>query len=73
MIFEKVAKILADYREMDTAEITLETNFEEIGLDSLDLVDLVMMMEEEFGIEIEITGNIKKVSDLVELIEGLKQ
>lgn len=73
MTFEKVAKILADYREMDVAEIKAETSFEEIGLDSLDLVDLVMLMEEEFGIEIEIQGNIKNVGDLVAQIENIKQ
>jgi acyl carrier protein len=73
MTFEKVAKILADYREMDVTEIKPETSFEEIGLDSLDLVDLVMLMEEEFGIEIEIQGNIKNVGDLVAQIESIKQ
>ncbi len=73
MVFEKVAKILADYRDIDIAEITMETSFEEIELDSLDMVDLVMLIEEEFGIEIEIQGNIKKVSDLVTLIESIKQ
>jgi len=73
MTFEKVAKILADYRELDVAEIKPETSFEEIGLDSLDLVDLVMLMEEEFGIEIEIEGNIKNVGDLVAQIESIKQ
>lgn len=72
MTFEKTAKILADYREIDPSEITMETKFEEIGLDSLDMVDLVMLLEEEFGVEIEIRENIKTVSDLVSLIESLK-
>jgi acyl carrier protein len=72
MIFEKTARILADYREIDTSEITMETKFEDIGLDSLDMVDLVMLLEEEFGIEIEIQERVKTVSDLVSLIESLK-
>jgi acyl carrier protein len=73
MIFEKTAKILADYRDMDIAEITMETKFEDIGLDSLDMVDVVMMLEEEFDVEIEIQERIKTVSDLVSLIESLKK
>ena len=73
MTFEKVAKILADYRDMDVSEITMESSFEVLGLDSLDMVDLVMLLEDEFNIEIEIDEKLGTVRDLVELIESLQK
>ena len=73
MTFEKVAKILAEHRDIDVNEITMETSFEELGMDSLDMVDLIMVFEEEFDIKIEIEQGIKKVSDIVNLIDNLKQ
>ena len=71
MTFEKVAKVLAEYRDMDVSEITMETSFEKLALDSLDMVDLVMMLEDEFEIEIEIKEKLETVGDLVKLIDSL--
>jgi acyl carrier protein len=68
MNFEKVAKILAEYKDIDVADITLDTTFEELGLDSLDIVELVMNIEEEFGVSLEVNEQMKKVSDLVDLL-----
>ena len=70
MTFEKVAKLLAEYKEIDQADITPKSTFAELGLDSLDTVELVMNMEEEFGITIEMNENIQTVGDLVAVIEG---
>jgi len=70
MTFEKVAKLLAEYKEIDQADITPKSTFAELGLDSLDTVELVMNMEEEFGITIEMNENIQTVEDLVAVIEG---
>jgi acyl carrier protein len=72
MTFERVAKVLAEYRDMDVSEITMETSFEKLALDSLDMVDLVMMLEDEFDLEIEIKEKLETVQDLVELIESLQ-
>lgn len=71
-VFNKVAEILADHTDVAVAEITPETNFEGLGLDSLDMVDLVMQMEEEFDVKIAINQQLGQVSDLVKLIESLK-
>lgn len=69
MTFEKVAKILGDYRDMDPASFTPETTFEQLELDSLDMVELIMALEEEFGVTIEMSENIKTISDVVAIIE----
>ena len=52
-VLEKVIKVLAEYKEVDASTITADTTFEELELDSLDTVDLVMELENEFGITIE--------------------
>lgn len=73
MIFEKVAAIIADNKDLDVASIKPESTFEELGFDSLDTVELVMAFEEEFGIAIELEdGGVKTVSELVKLIESLQ-
>lgn len=72
MIFDKVKEILAEQLEIDADEITLATNvIDDLGADSLDVVDLVMSLEDEFDIEIpdEDIENIHTVGDLVKYIE----
>lgn len=50
-VFERMQKIIADQFSVEEDEITLDTSFEEdLGADSVDLVELVMSMEEEFDI-----------------------
>jgi Acyl carrier protein len=72
MTFEKVAKLIAENKDMDVADITMTSTFEDLGLDSLDTVELVMVFEEEFNITIEIEGEeLKSVTDLVALIDKL--
>lgn len=73
MTYEKVAKVLAQYRDMEVDGISMETKFEDLGLDSLDMVDLVMALEDEFDIEIEVEKDLLTVRDLVELIDDLKK
>lgn len=71
MVFEKVAKIIADYKDMDVSEIKPETLLsEDLELDSLDTVELVMSIEEEFDISLDMEEGIKTISDIVEMIEG---
>ena len=73
MTFDKVAKILADYRDMEVDQIEMNSKFDDLGLDSLDMVDLVMLLETEFDIEIEIDEKLETVADLVELIDSIRE
>lgn len=73
MTFEKIAKLLAQYRDMEEDAITPETKFEDLGLDSLDMVDLLMALEDEFDVQIEAEEGLKTVADLVERIDSLKK
>ena len=51
MIFEKIAALLAEQFSVDVDSITMDTSFEDLGADSLDIVELSMALEEEFGVE----------------------
>ncbi len=53
MEFDKIKEILVDQLNVDEADITMDASFiDDLGADSLDIVELIMTMEEEFGIEI---------------------
>ncbi len=67
MIFEKIVAALSEYKE--AGEITPDTSFEELGLDSLDLVELLMSLEDTFGVTLEPDESIKTIKDLVSYIE----
>ena len=70
---EKVKKIIIDQLGVDAAEITPDASFiEDLGADSLDTVELVMALEEEFGIEIpdEEAEKIATVKDAIEYIKA---
>lgn len=69
MVFEKVASILSDYNGTDVSEISPDTTFAELSLDSLDVAELVMSFEDEFGVTIEMSENLKTVGDITKYIE----
>ncbi|MBQ6152746.1 MAG: acyl carrier protein [Ruminococcus sp.] len=72
MVLEKVKVILADQFDVEEDAITLETDMQDdLGADSLDVVDLLMSIEDEFEIEIpdEEIENIRTVGELVNYIE----
>ena len=69
---EKVKKIIVDQLGVSADEVNMDASFvEDLGADSLDLTELIMAMEEEFGIEIgdEDAQKILKVKDAVSYIE----
>ncbi|HHU32259.1 MAG: acyl carrier protein [Zhaonellaceae bacterium] len=51
-VFEKIKEIVVDQLGVEESDITMETTFEQLNADSLDIVELIMAFEEEFGIEI---------------------
>ncbi|MCI8600310.1 MAG: acyl carrier protein [Oscillospiraceae bacterium] len=72
MIFDKVKDILVDQLDCEEEKVTLEASItDDLGADSLDIVDLVMSLEEEFDVEIpdDQVENIKTVGDIVKYIE----
>jgi acyl carrier protein len=74
--FERLKKIIVEQLGVDEEEVTLQASFvEDLNADSLDLVELIMSLEEEFGMEIsdEDAEKIQKVSDAVEFIEEHQQ
>ena len=73
MIFEKVCALIAEQFNVDADSITMDTSFEELGADSLDIVELSMALEEEFDIgELteEDTASVKTVGDLVHFLQS---
>lgn len=75
MVFDKVKEIIVDQLDVDEDKVTMEAAIaEDLGADSLDIVDLVMSLEEEFDIEIpdEQVENVKTVGDIVKFIEENK-
>lgn len=72
-MFEKMKPIIAEQLSVDEASIKETSNFkEDLGADSLDLFELVMALEEEFGVEIpsEDLESIATVNDVIEYLKG---
>lgn len=71
-MFEKIRKILCEQLEQEEDQVTMESSImDDLGADSLDLVDLLMSLEDEFDLEVpdEDIEKIKTVGDLVHYIE----
>ena len=71
-MLEKVTKMLRDYKADPELAITEQTTFAELELDSLDIVELIMSIEEEFSVSIEMADDIASVGDLLRVIENAK-
>ena len=74
MIFEKLAALIAEQFNVDADSITMETSFtDDLNADSVDIVDLSMALEEEFGLEEleeEEASSISTVGDLVRFLQN---
>lgn len=70
--FDKVAQILAEYKGIEVSEIKPESSFAELKLDSLDVADLAMNLEDEFDVTIELDPSVKTMQALVEKIDEAK-
>ena len=73
--FDKVKAIVVEQLGVDEAEVTIDSTFiDDLGADSLDIVELIMAFEEEFNVEIpdDFAEKIKTVKDTVEYIDSAK-
>ena len=69
-MFEKIRSYLASELDISEDEITRDTKFESLGVDSLDTVEMVMDLEQELGVELEIEEKIATVGELVDFVES---
>ena len=70
--FETIAKLLAESKDMDVNDITPEMSFSDLELDSLDVAELVMNLEDELGVSVEIDETLKTIADLVAKVDADK-
>lgn len=70
MELEKIRAIIAEKMDIDPSEITEDSSFEDMEIDSLDMVEIVMDIEEAFDISIDAGEELHTVGDLVELIRS---
>lgn len=70
-VLAKVKSLMVEQLDVDEEEVKPKTTFEDLDADSLDVVELVMALEEEFDLEIsdEAVENIKTVADIIDYIE----
>ncbi|MDZ7761027.1 MAG: acyl carrier protein [Desulfovermiculus sp.] len=72
-VLEKIKNIVAEQLDVAESEVVPEANFvDDLGADSLDLTELIMAMEDEFGLEIddEEAQNLRTVNDAIQYIES---
>ena len=71
-IFNKIKEIVAEQLGVDEGDITLETSFEELDADSLDIVELIMALEDEFDIEIP-DEDAEKLTTISAAVDYIKE
>ncbi len=72
MYFDIIAKLVAERTGCDVSIVKPESKFTELGIDSLDTVELLMSLEDEIGVEIELEDHVETVGDLDKFIQTLK-
>ena len=75
MIFDKIKEIIIEQLQVDESEVTMDTNMmKDLSADSLDAVEIIMAIEDEFAIEIpdEVAEKFQTVNDLVKYVEEAK-
>lgn len=70
MYFNSIAKIVSERTGCDINDVKPESKFSELGIDSLDTVELLMSLEDEIGIEIELDQKVETVDDLDKFIQS---
>ncbi len=70
MYFDVIAKIVAERTGCEVSAVKPESTFTELGIDSLDTVELLMNLEDEIGIEIDLDQKVETIQDLDEFIQS---
>ena len=71
-VFQKIVDTIVDAKGIEAASVKPESTFKDLNVDSLDIAEMVMTLEDEFGITIELEEGVATVQDLVNLIERIK-
>ena len=67
-VFQAIAELIAERNDSDPAEVTRDTRFQDVGIDSLDTVEMVMNLEDKIGVEIELSQKVETVGELVDYV-----
>lgn len=73
MTFAKIAAIIAEKLEIETADITMESSFDDLQADSLYIAEIMMDIEDAFGIDLDNLGSAECVGDIVDYVEAQLQ
>ena len=68
-MFEKIVEIITEKMDMDASEISQDSTFESLNIDSLDMVEIIMDLEDAFEVNLEDAQDLKTVKDLMDFIE----
>ena len=69
-VFEVIAELIAERNGCDASDITPESTFQDLGIDSLDTVEMLMELDEKLGVEIELEEGVATVGELVAYVES---
>jgi acyl carrier protein len=69
MVFDIIAELIAERNDCDVSEIKPESKFSDLGIDSLDTVEMMMSLEERLGREIEIDRRVETVGEFAAYVE----
>ena len=67
-VFRAIAELIAERNDSDPAEVTRNTRFQDVGIDSLDTVEMLMNLEDKIGVEIELSQKVETVGELVDYV-----
>ena len=70
-IFDAIRETVAERTDANIDDIKMESTFHELGIDSLDTVELLMNLEDKLGVTIEVDKKLETVKDLVDFIAAL--
>ena len=72
MLFEEIREVICEQLGIEKEDVTIETTFQDLGADSLDLFQIVIELEEKYDIQIEDVEGLKTIKDALEYVEKNK-